>query len=665
MAAVQWSRNRQLSPYGLLLADPERMTRKYGTLLFHPELGLARTMLTALVDGIRYTPKHEHTTVEWDAGRRSVVIRWTAEDVEVTERLSVRFSSSTVVRDVIVSAPTRRHVEIEAALYANPVLFDRFGTHPGSTLHADGFVSMLLYSIPSGTAFERFLRIPARPAGAGISATLIYSVEPIADAGPVTVLSDDFAVARERAPAELEEDSDREASLSQRLERLYQISRLSLRATVSQNGRFDASVWQYGFEWGMDSAMVATAASTAGLFNLARQVLTNLLRRLTRSDGTVAEAGRFRDGLMAELNACGATLDAVWHYWRRSEDESLVRTWWGPVAAIAEFILRPEFSHPSGLLQSHRDFWERFPWMGVRRGFELGHQVFCAIGLSRAAEIAAAFGHAEQSMRWNRAADRIRVAITGDPTLSLVDDGRFVHRRLLDGRVQSELIAGDGGSFVNDEFAPYVPAGAPADRTARACEPDVTEVLPIIYGLVDPEGELASKTLDALESLWSPTGTGGYARYNTASDPDSPGPWPFATAFMAAAQFDAGRTDAAMRSLEWLIVRAGAGGSWFEFSGDRPTPPLPPVGIVVWAWAQYILLVNRHILGVDVADDELVIAPRMSGIIHEVQQGKHRVLVSVRSTDSARLDGKRFRLTDGAAHLKLPLGSDHILEFGS
>src|SRR5690606_3081912 len=65
LAVIQWSRHPDLTPYGLLLSDPERMTRKEGTYLFHPESGLSKTMLTVVLNGKRYRPQHERTTVEW------------------------------------------------------------------------------------------------------------------------------------------------------------------------------------------------------------------------------------------------------------------------------------------------------------------------------------------------------------------------------------------------------------------------------------------------------------------------------------------------------------------------------------------------------------------------------------------------------------------------
>src|SRR5665213_1449959 len=73
------------------------------------------------------------------------------------------------------------------------------------------------------------------------------------------------------------------------------------------------------------------------------------------------------------------------------------------------------------------------------------------------------------------------------------------------------------------------------------------------------------------------------------------------------------------RALEWLIEKAGAGGSWFEFYGERPTPPLPPTGILVWAWAEWITLIVKHLLGAQVKDDQLIIRPRLGGFMGELR----------------------------------------------
>lgn len=674
MVAIQWSRMAEASPYGIMMYDPERMSRKNGSMLFHPELGLERTMLTVIVDGVRHRPRHDNVQIVWSPGRTpAVLIRWTAGTVEVTERLYVQEPSSNLLRDVSLSGMEGLAIELEAALYANPLLFDTFGVRPGQILHAAGYAAMALYAVPGGRAFERFLTVPAEQHENGLAATFIYAIEAVGThefslypsehrfavlpehQAPAIELGRDFPAAAEAA----QEQPYLSPSFAARIADLYRISRQSLRATVSQLGRFDASIWQYDFEWGLDAAMVATAAARSGLLDLARQVLDNILQRLSNADGMIAEASRFRGGEMAELNGNGAVLDALWHYWRWSGDITLLRSGWRRISAIAEYPLRPEFSHPSGLLKTRRDFWERTPWMGVLEGFELGHQVLCAVGLRHAAEMAGALGHAVEADRWMSAAERIHDAMLNHPTLSLVEEGRFIRRRLVDGRPQTHLAPDT--SYHNADYAPYIPSNP--DPAPRPWEPDVTEALPIIHDLIDPKSELAMRTLDTLGTLWDPTGIGGYARYNIASDPDSPGPWSFATAFMAAAELEAGLDDRAYRTIGWLMDVAGAGGSWFEYYGERISPPYPPHGIIVWGWAQYLLLVSRHVMGIHVVGDAVEITPKLAGIKHTARFGEHSIIIAVRGYGGALLNGLPMTLDNGTARLTLPLTSDHTLEF--
>jgi hypothetical protein len=78
----------------------------------------------------------------------------------------------------------------------------------------------------------------------------------------------------------------------------------------------------------------------------------------------------------------------------------------------------------------------------------------------------------------------------------------------------------------------------------------------------------------------------------------------------------------ALRAIEWLAHKAKQGGSWFEFYGYRPTPPLPPTGIIVWGWAQFVTLVVKHILGAHVTDGKLALAPRIEGFNGQLRYRK-------------------------------------------
>ena len=76
---------------------------------------------------------------------------------------------------------------------------------------------------------------------------------------------------------------------------------MGLRAAVADDGRFDASIWQYGYEWSGDASNVAEALVYSGQFEVARSVLENILTRLTIPEGMAMESSRFRGG-----QGCGA-----------------------------------------------------------------------------------------------------------------------------------------------------------------------------------------------------------------------------------------------------------------------------------------------------------------------------------------------------------------------
>ncbi|MGZ5478342.1 MAG: hypothetical protein ACXWGZ_02000, partial [Candidatus Aminicenantales bacterium] len=130
---------------------------------------------------------------------------------------------------------------------------------------------------------------------------------------------------------------------------------------------------------------------------------------------------------------------------------------------------------------------------------------------------------------------------------------------------------------------------------------------------VDPESRLSLKTLASMETLWNQGWTGGgYGRYNVSSEPDSPGPWPFASVFVARAALEAGRPRTTRRVLDWLgRVPGPSPASWFEFYGPRPVPPYPQVGIIPWTWAELIFLFVHHMLGIRPGEEFLGLQPKL------------------------------------------------------
>jgi hypothetical protein len=150
------------------------------------------------------------------------------------------------------------------------------------------------------------------------------------------------------------------------------------------------------------------------------------------------------------------------------------------------------------------------------------------------------------------------------------------------------------------------------------------------------------------------------------SEPDSPGPWPFATLFITRAYLENGDYAKVTRALRWLAqAQGGEAGCWFEFYGPRPVPPCPQVGVTPWTWAEMIIFFVHHLLGVRPEIDRLLIRPRL---LPQLKSAKARLRVHnywinleiVRATKAtergAVVNGQQKFLQDGKLILPLPEG---------
>jgi hypothetical protein len=133
--------------------------------------------------------------------------------------------------------------------------------------------------------------------------------------------------------------------------------------------------------------------------------------------------------------------------------------------------------------------------------------------------------------------------------------------------------------------------------------------------------------------------------------------------FLTRAYFEAGNDEKVWRALNWLsICPGGKAGAWFECHADRPVPPLPPLGIVPWTWAELAVFFVHHLLGVRPNKNELIIRPRLLSGLDKAKASltlrSQRIDLTVTRAEKeivAIVNGKRVPLVHG--ELKLPLPS--------
>lgn len=574
-AAVQIAPAGDGTPVGLLLLDPERFGPKRAALSFDPESGITATMVTLEEGRRRHAPRPGAVRAAWrrGPGEPRVEVVWRSGPYRVTEHFSCPdMRSARLVRRVAVArteaGPAR--IRLRTGLRDRPVEI---------ALPVNGRSA-------AEAAFEYCL---ARRGGRSV--VTLRPVSPSPSGTPAAAFWKETASFRSSDPD---------------LDRFFAASKYQLRAAVSAAGRLDGSVWQYNLEWVRDQALVALALAMAGMRAPARTILARLLSDFVGDEGETVDSSRFRRLEESEVDQNGVLLFALEAYVRWTGDEDLVRTNWAKISKAADFPLRPEFRHgPSGLIVNRREYWERHGAHGLAVGMELAHQLFVALGLGAAGRLAERTGRTDQARAWTAAAMDLRRAMLQHPRFSLVEAGAFIKRRGLDGRVQAQ---------VRPEPDSSLPRTTPLFGPGRHyLNPDTAAVLPVAWEFVGPAGRLARKTLAAMETLWNQRWRGGgYGRYHVTSEPDSPGPWPFASLFVARAALEAGEAAKTRRVLDWLAkAPGGRAASWFEFYGPRPVPPYPQVGIVPWTWAEVVFLVVHGMLGVRPGEDCLSLRPRL------------------------------------------------------
>jgi len=613
-AAVQVAPRGDGTPVGLLIMDPDRLRKKREALTMDPQSGLDATLARIVVDGRTHAPVPGGVRARWD--KRSVVptvaVVWKAGTLRIEERFT---------------CPDREKA----------VLLREITIRNGAASPVRG---VMITGIRGARLKRRFALGPKSEK----TVTVRYSLDRTRD----RVISE-FARRRVGSlPAEgYWRGLARITTGDAHLDHFFRASRAQLSTAVSKKGVLDGSVWQYNREWCRDQSVIALALAMLGDHAVARTILARLLAEFVTPEGDTVDSSERRDPDEIELDQNGFLLAALRGYVLWTGDLELVRGNWPRIVALAEFPLGKAFRHAkSGLLTNRREFWERHRAHGIQPGIELVHQLYTSHGLAAASRLARQIGESAPADRWEREAGRLRRAMLEDPVYRLVDNRGFIKRRGLDGRVQETI---------NPEPGAGLPDASPlAGPGPHFLNPDTSAALPIALGIVPADSPLCRRTLESLEVLWNQTwGGGGYGRYNASSEPDSPGAWPFPSLFVAQAASEIGRNSIVRRVLDWMASVPGAGaGSWFEFYGKRQSPPFPQVGIIPWTWAEMIVLVVHHILGIRPEESGLVFQPHLLPGLRRVRaewpfRGRRLVLeyrVAPRTGRiEARLDGRLLK----------------------
>lgn len=580
-AAVQIAPSGEGTPLGLLIMNPNHLAKKRESLSMDPESGLENTMIRISSQGFSHSPQGNTLYARWskDCKIPSVRVTWQSAGFEVDEIfLCPNLSQPELVREVRIKNLQAETIsfEVKTGLLRHTVRH-RVVLNPGREKRL----------------FFRYVLD-----GAGKEASM--------DCLPAEKI-DPLAVQY------WEKTSQAFFGVSL-LDHYFDAARFQLPASISKSGRVDGSIWQYNREWVRDQAMMAVGLTLSGHHPTARVLLQRLISDFMTDEGDPIDSSKKRHPDEVELDQNGGLLYALKKHVLWTGNLKLISDNWNKIRVIAGFPLKHVFQHsPSGLLVNTREYWERHKVHGIQEGMELAHQLFVSLGLFEAAQLARMINRDKEAVHWETEAKRIKQTMLTDGCYGLVEKGCFIKRRSVDGTVQDKIQALDEA-----QLPEQVPLSGPDDHHLN---PDISVVLPMALRFIPADSDLAKNTMDSIEILWNQAWEGGgYGRYHISSEPDSPGPWPFPSLFVARAYSEMQDGDKVWRILEWFNSLPGAmSGSWFEFYGERLAPPFPQVGIPPWTWAEMLILLVQHIIGVCPQFDHLRIQPKLLPGMNRIQ----------------------------------------------
>ena len=652
--------------------DAKQSASKEGAFNFAPNEGCASSALEVVLGGFPFTALGHRTDTRWvvEEGIPAVEAVWWAGGVRVTERLSALETEGAFRRTVQLEGAhlagdeairLRLHLPRTGVEQEGSLLLQTGGKARLALVVADATpvradptnagleIGPLAISSRGSATVETLLLVQVP---AGEYAQLVSRAKELASSRLVSTLRD---TARTWSAVSAVKTRDRT------VQELFDAARFGLAGMIGPDGTMNAGIFEYGGQWVRDSSNTALGGLHAGQFEAARHILQHIFDQMISKDGVTMIAESFDAPDREQFDQAGELFHLLRNYRDWTGDDSLIRQHRELLLKVVERLLQPQFRDDTGMVHNRRDFWERT----FEDAYELAYQTYVILALREAAELAPALGALDRVTRWQKEADQIQHAMLAHPNRALVRDGRLIKRRNVTGAV-ADNTAGFPGFF------PDVPL-----KTERAHRlmPDASMALPIALGVVPARSELARGTLDDLEGLWNARWSdGGYDRYHTSGQPDQPGPWPFATAFILRAEHDAGDFERSRRALEWLYTCPGGNtGAWFE---EIPSTRLQSrsCGLIPWTSGEVALFVVRHYLGVRFEHGALAVRPALYPGNPPVQadlryrRGRLRLEISGSGpVKSARVNGTKMKPgKDGV--LRLPpdfAGGTLVIESGS
>jgi hypothetical protein len=595
-----------------LLFDADNQTStvfKEKALNFSPTEGFAASALQVVLGGIHFTALGERTETRWvdRNGIPTVEAVWWAGGIRVTERLSALGNDGVFRRSIQLEGANlvgEENVELRLAVPGE------WSRGEGSILLHDGNgYQICLALLGNGEekahwAVNQLVIGPiavAPGARVNVETALLVKIPPRPEeevlAQARTLQSSGYQ--KEQAQTQrFWAATSRVETKDQTIQSIYDKARYGLPGMIGDNGAMDAGIFEYGHQWVRDSSNTALGATHAGMFEVAHAMLERVLTTMIDPEGRTMVSNGFERPDMEELDQMGIFLQSMKAYVDWTGDDSLLRDHREKILALIERPLSPQFRDETGMVHGRREWDER----DFKDAYELAYQAYVALGLRDAAELAPALGAEAQAARWRKEADRTLQAMLSHPSRSLVVDGVLIKRRNVTGEV-ADLVPSWGG------FQPDVPF---LTEKFHRLNPDISVVFPFVLGLLDPRSPLALKTLDSLEPLWNARWSdGGYDRYNSSSEPDTPGSWPLTSCIVLRAQHDAGLYERSRRTLEWLNTVQGARtGAWFEEINSVRSKERYD-GLIPWVSGELTLFVVHHWLGVRVEGGKVVLRPNL------------------------------------------------------